>query len=189
VDGEEDGGPILSTDPRLAAKERAMQRTVLHEQLISSEDVALVEDVVAAEEEVCYYAPVPVLLSKFVGNFVLSIARLSCSWDLLVFSPSDCEVPCSDSLHVRVMLFSYPIIWVLELLLSQGDMPRLEDGITIEPFNLNQEREEGYFDAEGNYVEYRLNDDDKVFWFPKASCSHLRLYVFYEACVIERNIR
>lgn len=41
-------------------------------------------------------------------------------------------------------------------------MPRLEDGITIEPFNLNQEREEGYFDAEGNYVEYRLNDDEKV---------------------------
>jgi len=41
-------------------------------------------------------------------------------------------------------------------------MARLEDGITIEPFNLNQEREEGYFDAEGNYVEYRLNEDDKV---------------------------
>ncbi|KAG0609582.1 hypothetical protein M758_8G195400 [Ceratodon purpureus] len=100
VDGEEGGGPILSTDPRLAAKERAMQRTVLHEQLISSEDVALVEDVVAAEEE--------------------------------------------------------------------GDMLRLEDGITIEPFNLNQEREEGYFDAEGNYVEYRLNDDDKDAWFETA---------------------
>lgn len=41
-------------------------------------------------------------------------------------------------------------------------MARLEDGITIEPFNLNQEREEGYFDAQGNYVEYRLNEDDKV---------------------------
>ena len=41
-------------------------------------------------------------------------------------------------------------------------MARLEDGITIEPFNLNQEREEGYFDAQGNYVEYKLNEDDKV---------------------------
>lgn len=41
-------------------------------------------------------------------------------------------------------------------------MARLEDGITIEPFNLNQEREEGFFDDQGNYVEYRLNEDDKV---------------------------
>lgn len=90
---EEDGGPILSTDPRLAAKNRAMLRTVLNEQLLSSEDVSLGDDVVAAEVE--------------------------------------------------------------------GDTARVEDGITIEPFNLNQEREEGYFDAEGNYVEYRLNDDDK----------------------------
>lgn len=44
----------------------------------------------------------------------------------------------------------------------QGDGNFTEDGITIEPFNLKQEREEGYFDGEGNYVEYRLNDDDKV---------------------------
>ena len=64
MDGEEGGGPILSTDPRLAAKERAMQRTVLHEQLISSEDVALVEDVVAAEEEVCCSPPPPVVRSQ-----------------------------------------------------------------------------------------------------------------------------
>ena len=38
-----------------------------------------------------------------------------------------------------------------------------EDGSTIplEPFNLRKEREEGYFDAEGNYIEYRLqlNED------------------------------
>lgn len=97
---EEDGGPILSTDPRLAAKNRAMLRTVLNEQLLSSEDVSLGDDVVAAEVE--------------------------------------------------------------------GDTARVEDGITIEPFNLNQEREEGYFDAEGNYVEYRLNDDDKDAWFETA---------------------
>lgn len=50
---EEDGGPILSTDPRLAAKNRAMLRTVLNEQLLSSEDVSLGDDVVAAEVEVC----------------------------------------------------------------------------------------------------------------------------------------
>lgn len=52
-EGEEDGGPVLSTDPRVAAKERAIQRTVLAEQLINSEDISVVDDVVAAEEEVC----------------------------------------------------------------------------------------------------------------------------------------
>jgi CD2 antigen cytoplasmic tail-binding protein 2 len=30
------------------------------------------------------------------------------------------------------------------------------DGIPIEPFHLRRERAEGFFDAEGNYVEYRL---------------------------------
>ena len=35
-----------------------------------------------------------------------------------------------------------------------------EEGIPIEPFHLKREREEGYFDAEGNYVEYALQDDD-----------------------------
>lgn len=57
MDGEEDGGPILGTDPRLAAKERAMQRTVLNEQLIDAEDVSLVDDPVAAEEKVSCSAP------------------------------------------------------------------------------------------------------------------------------------
>ncbi len=28
--------------------------------------------------------------------------------------------------------------------------------IPLEPFNLMRERDEGYFDADGNYIEYRL---------------------------------
>lgn len=53
VEGEEEeGGPILATDPRLAAKERALQRTVQNEQIIKAEDVSLVDDTVAAEEKV-----------------------------------------------------------------------------------------------------------------------------------------
>lgn len=52
VEGEEEGGPILATDPRLAAKERALQRTVQNEQIINAEDVSLVDDTVAAEEKV-----------------------------------------------------------------------------------------------------------------------------------------
>lgn len=35
-----------------------------------------------------------------------------------------------------------------------------EDGIPIEPFHLKREREEGYFDVDGNYVEYALKDAD-----------------------------
>ncbi|KAK9060294.1 hypothetical protein SSX86_020998 [Deinandra increscens subsp. villosa] len=33
-----------------------------------------------------------------------------------------------------------------------------DDGIQLEPFNLEQERKEGYFDQTGNYVEYVTND-------------------------------
>lgn len=35
-----------------------------------------------------------------------------------------------------------------------------EDGIPIEPFHLKREREQGYFDADGTYIEYALKDDD-----------------------------
>jgi CD2 antigen cytoplasmic tail-binding protein 2 len=37
-----------------------------------------------------------------------------------------------------------------------------DDGIQIEPFNLNKEREEGYFDADGNFVEYVNDNEIKV---------------------------
>lgn len=38
----------------------------------------------------------------------------------------------------------------------------VEDGIQIEPFNLNKEREEGYFDADGNFVEYANKNEVEV---------------------------
>lgn len=37
-----------------------------------------------------------------------------------------------------------------------------DDGVQIEPFNLNKEREEGYFDADGNFVEYVADKEIKV---------------------------
>ncbi|XP_021898661.1 uncharacterized protein LOC110815269 [Carica papaya] len=40
----------------------------------------------------------------------------------------------------------------------------IEDGINIEPFNLNKEREEGYFDAEGNFIEYVNENEIKDAW-------------------------
>jgi len=38
----------------------------------------------------------------------------------------------------------------------------VDDGIQIEPFNLDKEREEGYFDAAGNFVEYVRENEIKV---------------------------
>ncbi|KAJ8564867.1 hypothetical protein K7X08_001327 [Anisodus acutangulus] len=40
----------------------------------------------------------------------------------------------------------------------------IDDGIAIELFNLNKEREEGYFDASGNYVEYLNENEIKDAW-------------------------
>ncbi|KAH8514639.1 hypothetical protein H0E87_007459 [Populus deltoides] len=40
----------------------------------------------------------------------------------------------------------------------------VEDGIQIEPFNLEKEREEGYFDADGNFVEYINENEIKDAW-------------------------
>jgi CD2 antigen cytoplasmic tail-binding protein 2 len=39
----------------------------------------------------------------------------------------------------------------------------VDDGILIEPFNLEQEREEGYFDEQGNFVEY-IDNEIKDAW-------------------------
>ena len=40
------------------------------------------------------------------------------------------------------------------------------DGIQTEPFNLiNEEREEGYFNADGNYITYAIKNEVKVNMF------------------------
>ncbi|KAL5705270.1 hypothetical protein ACHQM5_023598 [Ranunculus cassubicifolius] len=40
----------------------------------------------------------------------------------------------------------------------------VDDGVQMEPFNLDQEREEGYFDADGNFVEYATENQIKDAW-------------------------
>uniref|UniRef100_A0A0D9XD45 OCRE domain-containing protein n=1 Tax=Leersia perrieri TaxID=77586 RepID=A0A0D9XD45_9ORYZ len=40
----------------------------------------------------------------------------------------------------------------------------VDDGIRLEPFNLEQEREEGYFDENGNFVEFARSNDIKDAW-------------------------
>ncbi|KAI9180127.1 hypothetical protein LWI28_001491 [Acer negundo] len=46
----------------------------------------------------------------------------------------------------------------------QDDENFVDDGIHIEPFNLDREREEGYFDAQGNFVEYVNDNEIKDAW-------------------------
>ena len=36
-------------------------------------------------------------------------------------------------------------------------------GVAFEPFHLKREREEGYFDSDGNYIQYKL-DEVKDAW-------------------------
>jgi len=50
----------------------------------------------------------------------------------------------------------------MECLWLQENETFIDDGIAIEPFNLDKEREEGYFDASGNYVEYLNQNEIKV---------------------------
>lgn len=40
----------------------------------------------------------------------------------------------------------------------------VEEGVPVEPFNLEKEREEGYFDENGNYVEYVNQNEIKDAW-------------------------
>lgn len=49
-----------------------------------------------------------------------------------------------------------------EAFLVQDEETFEDDGIPLEPFNLSKEREEGYFDAAGNYVEYVNENETKV---------------------------
>ncbi|XAR53058.1 hypothetical protein NMG60_11021453 [Bertholletia excelsa] len=46
----------------------------------------------------------------------------------------------------------------------EDDETLVDDGIQIEPFNLDQEREEGYFDEQGHYVEYVNENEIKDAW-------------------------
>ncbi|KAI5069362.1 hypothetical protein GOP47_0015663 [Adiantum capillus-veneris] len=111
-EGEEDDNPIKSTDPRVAATERAVKRSVT---LDHHDDTSIPTDVYEAEED---------------------------------FEDSDEEE---------------------------------KDEISLEPFNLKQEREAGYFDEHGNYVEY-INENIKDAWLDSVqvdttiAAKHLKRY-------------
>ncbi|KAG6498521.1 hypothetical protein ZIOFF_038241 [Zingiber officinale] len=77
-------------------------------------------------------------------------------------------VRVSESLIVLLppMLLYYQLIsyFVNVIYLWQDNTNFEDDGIQIEPFNLKQEREEGYFDANGNFVEYAKQNEIKDAW-------------------------
>ena len=63
----------------------------------------------------------------------------------------------------------------------QGNENFVDDGIQIEPFNLDKEREEGYFDADGNFVEYVNDNEIKVKRMALLMCIlDVELYVYVE---------
>ncbi|OMO96422.1 hypothetical protein COLO4_15286 [Corchorus olitorius] len=63
-------------------------------------------------------------------------------------------------------LFTEELSGVAEVAYGDNDekFNEYDDGIVIEPFNLNKESEEGYFDANGNYVEYVKDKEIEDAW-------------------------
>ncbi|CAK9164294.1 unnamed protein product [Ilex paraguariensis] len=106
-------------DPRLAAKERAMQRNRITAELLSEENRGMIHDISQAEE---HYEETLWALASSTEQFLKMPSAIRWSGT------------CDGEIFVQ-------------------------DGVQVEPFNLTKEREEGYFDADGNYVEY-LNDND-----------------------------
>ncbi|XP_068652950.1 uncharacterized protein [Aristolochia californica] len=98
VEATEEGGVPKLADPHVAAKERAIRRSKMTEELLVEKSKDSTGDISSAE--VTY---------EVWGNFE-------------------------------------------------------DDGMLMEPFNLEQEREEGYFDAAGNFVEYVVEKEAKDAW-------------------------
>ncbi|KAK9163172.1 hypothetical protein Syun_004074 [Stephania yunnanensis] len=75
----------------------------------------------------------------------------------------------SNPLTSRVVRWERPNIYICLIHFMknhfwQDNTNFVEDGIRIVPFNLDQEREEGYFDVEGNFVEYVSEKEIKDAW-------------------------
>ncbi|MED6195349.1 hypothetical protein PIB30_037090 [Stylosanthes scabra] len=65
----------------------------------------------------------------------------------------------------------------------------VDDGIQIEPFNLNKEREEGYFDAAGNFVEYVREKEIKDAWLDNVEVDPKYAALSYEATNEEEEVQ
>ncbi|KAB5574343.1 hypothetical protein DKX38_001537 [Salix brachista] len=74
------------------------------------------------------------------------------------------EVWLGLGLGLGFLVVSFSIYLRRGIFYSQENENFVEDGILIEPFNLEKEKEEGYFDAEGNFVEYIIQNEIKDAW-------------------------
>lgn len=63
----------------------------------------------------------------------------------------------------------------------------VDDGVQLEPFNLEREREEGYFDEAGNFVEYVPEKEEKVCYLLLSTCfsdfCNNVMWLFLNACI------
>ncbi|KAL1336252.1 hypothetical protein AAHE18_10G048800 [Arachis hypogaea] len=64
----------------------------------------------------------------------------------------------------------------------------VDDGIQIEPFNLDKEREEGYFNAAGNFVEYVREKEIKDAWLDNVEVDPKYAALSYEATNEEEEV-
>lgn len=85
--------------------------------------------------------------------------------------------------RVRFLVVSFSIYLRRGIFYSQENENFVEDGILIEPFNLEKEKEEGYFDAEGNFVEYIIQNEIKVKRTRLHSFLRLQKHCFQSLCV------
>eukprot|EP01080_Neovahlkampfia_damariscottae_P012512 gene12512-6260_t len=64
-----------------------------------------------------------------------------------------------------------------------------EEGITIEPFNLQQENEEGYFDIEGNYVKHSRKGEEFDAWNDGLEDNEINMKVFNSKLIKKKEIK
>jgi CD2 antigen cytoplasmic tail-binding protein 2 len=120
-------------NPELAAERRARQR---HSQVLEGEEAKGVASDIKGFE----------------------VRYNVCPGSPLAFSP-----PCLLLVWLLVNAGCSPYRSLSSILMFKQDgVNFVDDGIRIEPFNLEREREEGYFDENGNFVEYARGNEIKV---------------------------
>ena len=63
-----------------------------------------------------------------------------------------------------------------------------EEGVTFEPFNLQQENEEGYFDMDGNYVKHSRKGDEFDAWNDGLEDDEIKMNVFDPKLIKKKKI-
>ncbi|CAI7826013.1 unnamed protein product [Closterium sp. NIES-53] len=120
----------------------------------------------------CAMPSSPLLCHALLSSAVPCPPLLCCAMPSspLLSSPVLCAVLCCAVLCCAVLCCAV-VNGVSEWMAAWGPawwQGEEEEQEAMEPFNLQQEREEGYFDAEGNYVEYREDTEATDAWLATA---------------------